>query len=82
MTIATYRRRRPVVRNAAALLRQSVNGACSVECACCGGTFAPSGVEVDHVRPIALGGEDVEGNVQLLCLYCHRSKTREEFQHA
>jgi 5-methylcytosine-specific restriction protein A len=82
VTIATYRRRRLVACNAAAALRHSVNGARSVDCARCGGAFTPSDVEVDHVRPIALGGEDVEGNVQILCLHCHRSKTREEFQYA
>ncbi|MFJ6137401.1 HNH endonuclease [Kitasatospora sp. NPDC092286] len=39
-----------------------------------------SGLEVDHITPIAHGGEDVAGNVQLLCLSCHAAKTRADFQ--
>ena len=32
-------------------------------------------VEIDHVVPLALGGEDVDENTQGLCLPCHAVKT-------
>lgn len=32
-------------------------------------------VEMDHVVPLALGGEDVDDNIQGLCLPCHAIKT-------
>ncbi len=31
------------------------------------------------MRPLSLGGEDVDGNVQVLCHGCHALKTREDF---
>ncbi|UJB46759.1 HNH endonuclease [Streptomyces sp. A1-5] len=34
---------------------------------------------MDHVRPLALGGADTDGNVQVLCRGCHRLKTDAEF---
>ncbi|MFJ2132960.1 HNH endonuclease [Streptomyces sp. NPDC087845] len=43
------------------------------------GDFPANGVDVDHVRPLALGGEDIDGNVQVLCHGCHGLKTRTEF---
>jgi 5-methylcytosine-specific restriction protein A len=83
VTIARYRRsRRLPARDAAARARRDVNRAAYVGCNRCGGAFAPSDVEVDHIRPIALGGEDVAGNIQILCIPCHQSKTREEFSYA
>ncbi|MFJ2579884.1 HNH endonuclease [Kitasatospora aureofaciens] len=39
-----------------------------------------SGVDIDHRQPLALGGEDVDGNVQVLCKSCHKAKTRRDFQ--
>ncbi|MGW1200000.1 HNH endonuclease [Streptomyces sp. NPDC002536] len=36
-------------------------------------------MDVDHVRPLALGGTDTDGNVQVLCRGCHKTKTRAEF---
>lgn len=36
-------------------------------------------MDVDHVQPLALGGEDTDGNVQALCRPCHKLKTREDF---
>ncbi|WP_229848372.1 HNH endonuclease [Streptomyces melanogenes] len=43
------------------------------------GDFPADGVDVDHVRPLSLGGEDVDSNVQVLCHGCHQLKTRTEF---
>ncbi|OAR25604.1 hypothetical protein A8W25_08450 [Streptomyces sp. ERV7] len=31
--------------------------------------------DVDHMRPLSLGGEDRESNVQVLCHGCHQLKT-------
>lgn len=33
----------------------------------------------DHIRPLALGGEDVDSNVRCLCGPCHEKRTREQF---
>jgi 5-methylcytosine-specific restriction protein A len=83
VAIATYRRSRHVpAHDAAARWRRALNRAAYVGCNRCGGAFAPSDVEVDHIRPLALGGEDVESNIQTLCIPCHVAKTREEFQYA
>lgn len=34
--------------------------------------------EVDHVVPLADGGTNEDGNLQLLCVECHRRKTTRE----
>ncbi|MGW2425052.1 HNH endonuclease [Streptomyces sp. NPDC001709] len=36
-------------------------------------------LDVDHVRPLSLGGEDIDSNVQVLCRGCHQLKTSTEF---
>lgn len=66
---------------AAARLRKAVRKAGHGDCAACGGSFLPSGVDIDHRQPLALGGQDVDGNVQVLCKACHRAKTRRDFDH-
>ncbi|MFH9262720.1 HNH endonuclease [Streptomyces sp. NPDC017546] len=43
------------------------------------GDFPANEVDVDHVRPLALGGEDVDSNVQVLCHDGHQLKTATEF---
>jgi 5-methylcytosine-specific restriction protein A len=50
-----------------------------VRCARCPGQFLASGVDIDHIVPLAKGGEDIESNVQVLCKACHKAKTREDF---
>ncbi|MFD9424015.1 MULTISPECIES: HNH endonuclease [unclassified Streptomyces] len=45
----------------------------------CLGDFPADGVDVDHVRPLSRGGEDVDSNVQVLCHSCHQLKTATEF---
>lgn len=34
--------------------------------------------EVDHIKPKAFGGTDDAGNLQSICLACHRAKTARE----
>ncbi|MFE4631918.1 HNH endonuclease [Streptomyces sp. NPDC056773] len=40
--------------------------------------FPASRVDVDHARPLSLGGANVAGNVQVLCRECHAPRTRTE----
>ncbi|WP_280671836.1 HNH endonuclease signature motif containing protein [Kitasatospora sp. MAP12-44] len=50
-----------------------------VKCAVCPSHILPSAADVDHIRPLALGGEDTAENVQILCRPCHKAKTRRDF---
>ncbi|MFF6787936.1 HNH endonuclease [Streptomyces filamentosus] len=43
------------------------------------GDFPTADVDVDHVRPLSMGGTDTDGNVQVLCRDCHQLKTSTEF---
>ncbi|MFJ1549519.1 HNH endonuclease [Streptomyces sp. NPDC088246] len=72
-------RRRANRRDAAARLRRRVQERGSAWCDWCLDDFPASGVDVDHVRPLSLGGEDVDSNVQVLCRECHGIKTTTEF---
>lgn len=57
-------------------------------CAACGRyVLFPSGFELDHITPLHMGGEDAEGNTQILCVErdpfgnktgCHAEKTAGE----
>ncbi|MFF7183320.1 HNH endonuclease [Streptomyces sp. NPDC008121] len=51
-------------------------------CDWCLGNFPTADVDVDHVRPLSMGGTDTDGNVQALCRGCHRLKTGAEFGSA
>ncbi|WP_371591301.1 HNH endonuclease [Streptomyces sp. NBC_00513] len=35
--------------------------------------------DVDHAKPLALGGTDADGTLQVLCRGCHKLKTSTEF---
>ena len=43
------------------------------KCACCGASLK-GGYHLDHIIPLALGGENVDNNVQLLTPKCNMSK--------
>ena len=34
--------------------------------------------EIDHIRPLANGGDNSKANLQILCKSCHFEKSREE----
>lgn len=79
---ARYRQWRDVARryDAAADLRRTLNANGGGVCTHCGSSHIATALDVDHITPIAHGGEDVAGNVQLLCHACHAAKTRREFR--
>lgn len=81
---ATSRRekRRAVLargNSAAARLRRIIRKSGRWKCVRCGRHVLASAIDIDHVQPLALGGEDVDDNVQTLCRSCHKLKTREGF---
>ena len=47
-------------------------------CATCVLTFPARFLRIDHVKPLADGGRDVLGNLQILCVNCHRVKSATE----
>ena len=67
------------VFSGAARLRVPVGIRVGARCAGCGSLVLADSVDVDHGQPLALGGEDTDGNVQLLCRDCHVAKTGEDF---
>lgn len=80
----SHRKRREAIargNNAAALMRKAVRNAGRCMCARCGMTYLASAIDIDHIVPLAKGGEDVASNVQPLCKACHKAKTREDFDH-
>ncbi|MGY1440151.1 HNH endonuclease [Streptomyces reniochalinae] len=38
-------------------------------------------MDVDHIIPLAKGGQDIASNVQVLCKPCHKVKTALDFGH-
>jgi 5-methylcytosine-specific restriction protein A len=60
-------------------MRKAIREAGWAQCAKCPCRVLPSAADVDHVVPLALGGEDIDSNVQILCRPCHKLKTRSDF---
>jgi hypothetical protein len=44
-------------------------------CVICGTTARDSKLEIDHIHPVALGGETTMKNLQTLCFNCNRGKS-------
>lgn len=81
-SVQSHSKRRAAIargNNAAQRLRRAVNKAGGAVCATHLGWVRSSLVDIDHVQPLALGGEDVDGNVQALCKRCHKTKTAMDF---
>lgn len=76
------KRREAIARghNAARTLRATLNRAGEARCVQCDILYLASAIDIDHVIPLAKGGEDVATNVQALCKACHKTKTRIDFQ--
>ncbi|MEU3074399.1 HNH endonuclease [Streptomyces laurentii] len=72
-------RRRAERHDAAARLRRVIERKTKAWCDWCLGNFAVAEVDIDHVRPLSMGGTDTDGNVQVLCHGCHQLKTATEF---
>ena len=47
-------------------------------CEACGASFAGERVEVDHILPAALGGDNSRANGRAICIKCHKAKTKED----
>ncbi|MFV3415638.1 HNH endonuclease [Pseudomonas sp. NY15436] len=47
-------------------------------CAGCGRTCDYDSWHMDHVIPLWKGGDDLESNMQVLCIPCHADKTAKE----
>ncbi|MEU5001143.1 HNH endonuclease signature motif containing protein [Streptomyces sp. NPDC021622] len=63
----------------AARLRALVGVRGGARCAQCGSLVLTDVVDVDHVQPLALRGEDTDGNVQPVCRERHLTKSGEDF---
>jgi 5-methylcytosine-specific restriction protein A len=81
-TKARQRRRAAIARgnDAAARLRKTIRLAGMVKCARCPQVVFASAADIDHITPLAKGGQDVDSNVQILCRPCHKLKTRSDFE--
>ena len=48
------------------------------KCSHCKKAIELSGMEIDHIKPLASGGDNSYDNLQVLCKQCHFVKTKEE----
>ena len=53
------------------------------KCACCGEPLRAGRYHIDHFIPVSpvLGGTDTLENKQILCIRCHRQKTRTDVRN-
>lgn len=63
-------RRKPVAFTDKLHVAASQQWKCA-KCTC----LLPSCFELDHILPVALGGDNYTSNLQALCLECHRTKS-------
>lgn len=59
----------PQVRRSGARLRREVWRRADSKCETCGSTYA---LEIDHIKPFALGGLTIRENLRLLCRSCNQ----------
>lgn len=61
------------------LVRERISAKSKDACAKCGKPFGPdTRANCDHIVPLKDGGENREGNLQMLCNWCHVEKTSAE----
>ncbi|MGW0523064.1 HNH endonuclease [Crossiella sp. NPDC003009] len=70
--------RQPGRESARRAARRIVNQAGGATCVTCRGWHPALVIRIDHVVPLADGGRDEPGNVQVLCMECHADKTSRE----
>jgi 5-methylcytosine-specific restriction endonuclease McrA len=51
------------------------------KCLACGEPGTPRSLQMDHVKPLALGGNSDPGNIQPLCPSCNNSKGKKEIDY-
>lgn len=44
----------------------------------CNACYTDRDLEIDHIIPSLSGGQNIGGNLQLLCFDCHKEKTRKD----
>jgi 5-methylcytosine-specific restriction endonuclease McrA len=67
------------VKNSHTALRYKLAKECNHECKHCGIKITDSTYVLDHVIPIACGGEEFnESNLQILCSECNKIKTKKD----
>lgn len=48
------------------------------KCNCCEKSITNNQFQIDHIKPLAAGGDNSDENLQVLCKDCHYEKTKEE----
>ncbi len=56
----------------------SIQGGNPLVCDCAKCSKTSDKWQVDHIKPIRDGGSNSKDNIQLLCLKCHKEKTKKE----
>jgi len=60
-------------------VRDRISAGQGDKCACCPTAFGPGQrPQCDHIIPLRDGGENRESNMQMLCVECHKAKTKAE----
>lgn len=70
-----HNRRARAAGAAGRLVERDITGRWHVWGGCCYVCRRPA-VELDHVKPLAVGGANLPANIRPICLPCHRRKTR------
>ena len=48
------------------------------KCQVCGKSYIDKYLEIDHIIPLSIGGPETDDNRQVLCVECHRLKSKTE----
>ena len=60
-------------------VREEMYNECKV-CVDCKNSVTLKGCQLDHIVPLACGGDNSKENLQILCKKCHFAKTKEEHE--